>query len=384
MAKKKKNQGHYCRICGEYLPNEKFSGKRHAQHVCKVCLSLPQDVQADMERCNEIEKIISKYPMSSQDGELLERYALLYQDKDSGKYAQEILEMKNEIPDSCEVDSLLESFETGDMAFSELEDDIRYEVEKLLENHISDFMQDKNFIPEERHLQEITGWVLKEVYDAFLIRVIPDERCFGLANEIVCDLVKGWKEDGFEIKTYSESLVVTETERLVIRRLTGKDVNALHSIMKKQEVMYAWEHGFAKGDVRKWINRQLVRYHKDGIGYYALCLKENGTLIGQAGLMKSTINGEERVELGYILDNAYWHQGYALEAAHACLDYAFRQLELPSVCCSIRPENEASIRVAERLDMSLCGEHTVTYRGKDMLHLIYERSGDDGHGMKGK
>ena len=97
--------------------------------------------------------------MSSQDGELLERYALLYQDKDSGKYAQEILEMKNEIPDSCEVDSLLESFETGDMAFSELEDDIRYEVEKLLENHISDFMQDKNFIPEERHLQEITGWV---------------------------------------------------------------------------------------------------------------------------------------------------------------------------------------------------------------------------------
>ena len=127
MAKKKKNQGHYCRICGEYLPNEKFSGKGHAQHVCKVCLSLPQDVQADMERCNEIEKIISKYPMSRQDRELLERYALLYQDKDSGKYAQEILEMKNEIPDSCEVDSLLESFETGDMAFSELEDDIRYE-----------------------------------------------------------------------------------------------------------------------------------------------------------------------------------------------------------------------------------------------------------------
>lgn len=62
-------------------PTKNSPGKRHAQHVCKVCLSLPQDVQADMERCNEIEKIISKYPMSSQDGELLERYALLYQDK---------------------------------------------------------------------------------------------------------------------------------------------------------------------------------------------------------------------------------------------------------------------------------------------------------------
>ena len=39
MAKKKKQQGHYCRICGEYKANEKFSGKGHAQHICKTCMS---------------------------------------------------------------------------------------------------------------------------------------------------------------------------------------------------------------------------------------------------------------------------------------------------------------------------------------------------------
>lgn len=39
MAKKKKKQGHYCRICGEYKANEKFSGKGHAQHICKACMS---------------------------------------------------------------------------------------------------------------------------------------------------------------------------------------------------------------------------------------------------------------------------------------------------------------------------------------------------------
>lgn len=38
MAKKKKQQGHYCRICGEYKANEKFSGKGHAQHICKTCM----------------------------------------------------------------------------------------------------------------------------------------------------------------------------------------------------------------------------------------------------------------------------------------------------------------------------------------------------------
>lgn len=34
---KKKRQGHYCRVCGRYRANEKFSGKGHARHICKDC-----------------------------------------------------------------------------------------------------------------------------------------------------------------------------------------------------------------------------------------------------------------------------------------------------------------------------------------------------------
>lgn len=36
---KKKQQGHYCKICGERKANEKFSGKGHAAHICKSCMS---------------------------------------------------------------------------------------------------------------------------------------------------------------------------------------------------------------------------------------------------------------------------------------------------------------------------------------------------------
>ena len=35
-----KPHGHYCKICGEYKANEKFSGKGHAAHICKACQSL--------------------------------------------------------------------------------------------------------------------------------------------------------------------------------------------------------------------------------------------------------------------------------------------------------------------------------------------------------
>lgn len=165
---------------------------------------------------------------------------------------------------------------------------------------------------------------------------------------------------------------IIETERLAIRKLTHDDFETLLAIMGKPEVMYAWEHGFNKDDVRSWIERQLIRYTKDGVGYFAVELKESGLLIGQAGLMKTTINGNEVVEIGYVFDNAYWHNGYATEAVKSLIDYAFDSLKLPAVYCSIRPENKASIRVAKRLCMESFGSHTVVYRGKEMPHIIYQ------------
>ncbi len=40
MSKKNRPHGHYCKICGEYKANEKFSGKGHAAHICKACSRL--------------------------------------------------------------------------------------------------------------------------------------------------------------------------------------------------------------------------------------------------------------------------------------------------------------------------------------------------------
>lgn len=368
---KKKQQGHYCRVCGEYKANDKFSGKGHARHICKKCQSLPKDVQADMIRCNEVERAAFKFPMNRQDWELLEKYAKKYKDKESGQLAQDMLDMKRGHPDVDDDDECIGNYETEEIPFSELEEDIRYQLEELLADNINEFMIHKNYIPEGKELKNINEWVLEETRDTFFIKVIPDTAYDNLAEETIHRLVKEWKEDGFEIKTYSESLVIMKTERLIIRRITRKDMDALLAIMGKPEVMYAWEHGFTKKDVRKWINRQLTRYRKDGFGYYAIILKESGTLIGQAGLMKSTINGNETVELGYILDNTYWNNGYGIEAARACLEYAFYELDMKTVCCSIRPENKASIRVAEKLGMTLCGNHIILYNEKEMPHLIY-------------
>ena len=41
-----KKHGYYCKVCGEYKANEKFSGKGHAAHICKKCAALPPDVRS--------------------------------------------------------------------------------------------------------------------------------------------------------------------------------------------------------------------------------------------------------------------------------------------------------------------------------------------------
>jgi RimJ/RimL family protein N-acetyltransferase len=201
--------------------------------------------------------------------------------------------------------------------------------------------------------------------------LIPDDGLRTAFNEIVTRFIADLKADGIELPTFLDSLIVTETERLKIRRFCKKDLNALFGIMKKVEVMYAWESGFTKAETRKWINRQYTRYHKDGYGYFAVTLKESDKLIGQAGLIRQDLNGENVVELGYIFDDAYWGQGYAIEAVRACVEIALNQFGINQLFATIRPNNAASVKLAEKLGMLKTGENIIIYKGIEMPHDIY-------------
>ena len=238
---------------------------------------------------------------------------------------------------------------------------------------------------EPADLSELYGWDGDEDEDDFedededdeqpeiapFKEIIPDDELKAAFTSIVNSFVEDYKADGIEIPTFLDSLLVAETERLKIRQFYTKDLGPLLAIMKKPEVMYAWEAGFSKSETRKWLNRQLTRYHKDGYGYFAVVLKDTGKLIGQAGLIKSEVNGENVVEIGYIFDNTAWGHGYAVEAARACVDLAFHELGLNKLHATIRLENTASVKVAEKLGMRKTGQYVKTYQGKEMPHDIY-------------
>lgn len=165
--------------------------------------------------------------------------------------------------------------------------------------------------------------------------------------------------------------MILETERLYLRRLEQTDFDALCKILKDEEVMYAYEHAFSDAEVHKWLDRQLGRYAEYGLGLWAVILKKNGELIGQCGITMQDWNGRQVPEIGYLFQKAFWHKGYATEAATACRDYAFGTLGLKEVFSIIRDNNFASQRVAERGGMSVTGSLTKHYYGMDMPHLVY-------------
>ena len=108
--------------------------------------------------------------------------------------------------------------------------------------------------------------------------------------------------------------IVFQTDRLILREMTGEDLRDLAEMLLDPEVMYAYEHAFSTAEVLEWLERQRSRYRRDGFGLWALELRESGEMVGQAGLTWQPCEGETVLEIGYrplLRSGRAGHQGGA-------------------------------------------------------------------------
>lgn len=162
-----------------------------------------------------------------------------------------------------------------------------------------------------------------------------------------------------------------ETPRLILREMTAADLPALRTILQDAQTMVAYEGAFNDAEVESWLTRVLDSYRRHGFGLWAVVLRDTDAMIGQCGLTLQHILGKDVIEVGYLFNREFWHQGYATEAAAACRDYAFDTLGIDRVFAQVRDTNLPSMNVAIRLGMTVRGRFTKHYRGVDMPHFAF-------------
>jgi ribosomal-protein-alanine N-acetyltransferase len=152
-----------------------------------------------------------------------------------------------------------------------------------------------------------------------------------------------------------------ETERLILRKLTSSDDEMMFLLDSNPNV----HHYLGKNPIasieesRQYIENIQIQYIQNGVGRFAVILKETDEFIGWAGLKFNTNQINNRLnfyDIGYRLLEDYWGNGYGSEAAKAWLEYGFNQLKIQKICAYAEVENKVSIKILEKIGLQSVSE----------------------------
>ncbi|SRR6266542_1800614 len=168
-----------------------------------------------------------------------------------------------------------------------------------------------------------------------------------------------------------DATIILETKRLLFRRLTINDLDALAELYRDPEVRRYFPEGTRTYEETKRGLEHFIKGYRERptLGFWATIYKETGEFIGRCGINPQVIEGHPELEVGYSIGKAYWRQGLGSEAAQAIVDYGFGQLGLSRLICAIDPENQASIKVATKIGMTFEREAVDEY-GPFLLYSI--------------
>lgn len=164
---------------------------------------------------------------------------------------------------------------------------------------------------------------------------------------------------------------VGETARLVLRRFTPGDYEALRELNSSAKVMRYINGGIPEtpDQTRASLERAMGYYAKgDALGVWAAELKETGEFIGWLAL-KPLPDGSD-IELGYRLLERHWGRGYASEGAAWLRDRAFGLAALTRVTAIVDPGNAASRRIIEKTGLRFEKSTTMVFGGSNAPRAV--------------
>ena len=158
--------------------------------------------------------------------------------------------------------------------------------------------------------------------------------------------------------------LVCETERILIKEMEEKDIPRLMEICAQETSRDACE-GIAKPlteELEGFVDYRTYMYELCDMGYWCVIKKDTGEIIGRAGIEpKYWDNRKTVVEMGYVIDENFRHQGFAYEACQAILQVAGERGAV-YLHCRIKKDNQPSRQLARKLGFVKTDEHILQDR----------------------
>lgn len=174
-------------------------------------------------------------------------------------------------------------------------------------------------------------------------------------------------------------IVYLESERLILRRFTLDDLDALAELDADPAVMRFITGGVptTREEIAADHLPAFLAYYERGDrwGFWAAVEKSSGTFLGWFHLRPHEGDPDDEPELGYRLIASAWGQGYATEGSRALIRKAFTELGARRVYAQTMAVHTASRRVMKkaglRFERSFVADWPVRIEGNEYGDVEY-------------
>lgn len=151
--------------------------------------------------------------------------------------------------------------------------------------------------------------------------------------------------------------IYIETERLILRSWKHEDCESFAELNGNRNVMKYFPATLSVDESNAFVNRIKAEFEETGYGLYAVEIKETGEFIGYVGFHRFTFDApfSPGWEIGWRILDRFWNNGYATEAAKACLNLAREKRLCNKLYSFTAVPNIPSENVMKRIGMDYQG-----------------------------
>lgn len=171
-----------------------------------------------------------------------------------------------------------------------------------------------------------------------------------------------------------------KTERLILRKFTENDLDALYEICSVEEVntFLPWFPLKSMEDTRIFYHKQFKCKYNQKCSYnYAICLRENNYPIGYIN-----VDTNDSYDFGYGLRKEFWHRGIVTEAGKAVIEQ-LKKDGIPYITATHDINNPRSGGVMKQLGMKYQYSYEEQWQPKNFLvtFRMYQLNFDENDSM---